>query len=94
MKNNPRPTLRGTSTCFRGSPGVERVRERSPLPPLIILHRHLFALAWANARATGMQGREAVTFRKAIAFDCVHPPCPLKGERIAERIVFTPLAFV
>ena len=27
MKNNPRPTLRGTSTYFRGSPGVERVRE-------------------------------------------------------------------
>ena len=90
MKNNPRPTLRGTSTCFRVSPGVERVRERSTLPPLIILHRHLFALAWANARATGMQGREAVTFRKAKAFDCVHPPAPSRGRRKAEEICIHP----
>ena len=57
MKNNPRPTLRGTSTYLRGSPGVERVREEDPLPPLIILHRYLFALAWANAKGTDMQGK-------------------------------------
>ena len=91
MKNNPRPTLRGTSTYLRGSPGVERVRERSPLPPLIILHRHLFALAWANARDTGMRGKGSGNLslerKLLIVFT---PPAPSRGRRKAEGFVFTP----
>lgn len=90
MKNNPRPTLRGTSTCFRGSPGVERVREEVPLPPFVYLHRHLFALAWAE-RQNYKQGKGignlSLERKLLIVFT---PPAPLKGERKAEGIIFTP----
>lgn len=90
MKNNPRPTLRGTSTCFRGSPGVERVREEAPLPPLIILHRHLFALAWSE-RQNYKQGKGIGNLSQSESLDCVHPPYPLKGERKAEGICIHPI---
>ena len=91
MKNNPRPTLRGTSTYLRGSPGVERVRERSPLPPLIILHRHLFALAWANARATGMQGKGIGNLSLERKLLIVFTPLPPQGgEGKRKGFVFTP----
>ena len=34
IENNPRPTLRGTSTCFRGSPGGWKVPTTYPPYPL------------------------------------------------------------
>ena len=34
IENNPRPTLRGTSTCFRGSPGGSKVPTTYPPYPL------------------------------------------------------------
>ena len=73
IENNPRPTLRGTSTCFRGSPGGWKVPTTYP-PTSSALHRHLFALAWADARVTGDAEEKAVTFRlRAKALDCIHP---------------------
>lgn len=44
-------------------PGVGRCRQRTPLP-LCLMRRHLFALAWADAKGTGDAERESVTFRK------------------------------
>ena len=41
IENNPRPTLRGTSTCFRGSPGGWKVPTTYPPLPFIYLHRYL-----------------------------------------------------
>ena len=74
IENNPRPTLRGTSTCFRGSPGGWKVPTTYPPPTLCLMHRHLCALAWADARVTGDAGEKAVTFRpEAKALDCIHP---------------------
>ena len=35
IENNSRPTLRGTSTCFRGSPGGFNRPTTYPLPYLI-----------------------------------------------------------
>ena len=40
IENNPRPTLRGTSTCFRGSPGGWKVPTTYPPYPLFILVPH------------------------------------------------------
>ena len=38
------------------------------------MRRHLFALAWADARVTGDAREKAVTFRlRAKALDCIHP---------------------
>ena len=37
IENNTRPTLRGTSTCFRGSPGGWKVPTTYPPYPLFIL---------------------------------------------------------
>ena len=38
------------------------------------MRRHLFALAWADAKGTGNAGEKAVTFRlRAKALDCIHP---------------------
>ena len=73
MRNNTRPTLRGTSTCFRGSPGGWKVQTTPPPLRLAYPHRHLFALAWADARVTGDAEEKAVTFRLgAKALDCIH----------------------
>ena len=45
-----------------------------PPPTSFTLHRHLFALAWADARVTGDAERKSVTFRlRAKALDCIHP---------------------
>ena len=55
------------------------------------MHRHLFALAWADARDTGDAEEKAVTFRlRAKAFDCIHPPAPSRGRRKAEGIYIHP----
>ena len=85
IENNPRPTLRGTSTCFRGSPGGWKVPTTYPPPTSSALHRHLFALAWAGARVTGDAEEKAVTFRlRAKALDCIHPHSPPQGGREKE----------
>lgn len=90
MKNNPRPTLRGTSTYFRGSPGVERVREEATPYPLFILRRHLFALAWAE-RQNDRQGKGIGNLSQSESLDCVHPPAPpSRGRGKRKRFVFTP----
>ena len=73
IENNPRPTLRGTSTCFRGSPGGSKVPTTYPPPTLCLMHRHLFALPWADARVTGDAERKAVTFRWSESLDYIHP---------------------
>lgn len=52
IENNTRPTLRGTSTCFRGSPGGSKVPTTYPPYPLFILV-HLFATCGKNFN--GMQ---------------------------------------
>ena len=64
IENNTRPTLRGTSTCFRGSPGGWKAPTTYPPLRLVYPHRHLFALAWADARDTGDAEEKAVTFRQ------------------------------
>ena len=90
IENNTRPTLRGTSTCFRGSPGGWKVQTTYP-PTLCLMCRHLFALAWADAKGTGDAEEKAVTFRlRAKAFDCIHPPAPSRGRRKAEGIYIHP----
>ena len=41
IENNTRPTLRGTSTCFRGSPGGFNRPTTYPPLPFVYLHRYL-----------------------------------------------------
>ena len=49
------------------------------------MNRHLFALAWADARVTGDAEEKAVTFRlRAKALDYVHPHSPPQGGREKE----------
>ena len=49
------------------------------------MRRHLFALAWADARVTGDAEEKAVTFRlRAKAFGCIHPHSPPQGGREKE----------
>ena len=45
IENNSRPTLRGTSTCFRGSPGGSKVPTTYPPLPFIYSCSHLSANA-------------------------------------------------
>ena len=82
IENNSRPTLRGTSTCFRGPPGGSKVPPTYPPPTSFTLHRHLFALAWADARVTGDAEEKAVTFRRGESFWLYSPPqSPSRGTR-------------
>lgn len=89
MKNNPRPTLRGTSTYFRGSPGVERVREEAPPLPFVYLHRHLFALAWSE-RQNYKQGKGIGNLSQSESLDCVHPLSPPQGGEESGRDLYSP----
>ena len=61
------------------------------MPPLIILHRHSFALAWANAKVTGMRGDLIGNLSLERKLLIVFTPLPPQGgEGKRKGFVFTP----
>ena len=85
IENNSRPTLRGTSTCFRGSPGGWKVPTTYPPYPLFILHRYLSSNFNGARRFTGKA--EGIVFTPS-KFDQVRQRIgPLKGAQGERREV-------
>ena len=55
IENNTRPTLRGTSTCFRGSPGGLEGADNIPPPTLYLFFGTLILFASCGKDFTGLQ---------------------------------------
>ena len=55
IENNPRPTLRGTSTCFRGSPGGFNRPTTYPPLPFVLFFGTLILFASCGKDFTGLQ---------------------------------------
>ena len=95
IENNPRPTLRGTSTCFRGSPGGSKVPTTYPPYPLfyssVLLSSSLRAVRTVKACEGYCKWCTSSKYSEVIMSFCWFAPSIRKPFIMFCQVTFLPL---